>query len=212
MVMPEPVSGVLLAAGASTRFAADQPKQIVTFGGEPLVRRAARQMLASSLAEVIVVTGFEWAAVESAVAGLPVRFAHNSRFLEGQSTSVVTGLGAVDATSGAACFVPCDQPFLDAATIDRLIATRRGGIADEARPAGRQTRRIWLPVFAERRGAPVIFDRQLFGALAALGGDEGGRQVIRRNEKFVRAVCLPDPAPLLDVDTTSDLAALEALL
>ncbi|MCC6792756.1 MAG: NTP transferase domain-containing protein, partial [Thermomicrobiales bacterium] len=63
------VSGVILAAGASSRLG--RPKQLLRLDGEPVIHVVARNALASKLAEVIVVTGGAADEVEAAVADLP---------------------------------------------------------------------------------------------------------------------------------------------
>ena len=60
------VSGVILAAGASTRLG--RPKQLLPFDGEPAIHVVARNALASRLAEVVVVTGGSAEAVGAAIA------------------------------------------------------------------------------------------------------------------------------------------------
>ena len=49
------VSAVVLAAGASTRMGTQ--KLLLPFGGEPLVRRAVRQVRAAGFDDVLVVLG-----------------------------------------------------------------------------------------------------------------------------------------------------------
>ena len=61
------------------------------------------------------------------------------------------------------------------------------------------------PRFGGRRGAPVLFSRALFGELAELDGDEGGRQLLRRGSEEIRWVELDSDLPLLDADTPSAL-------
>lgn len=193
------ISGVLLAAGASLRFGGELPKQLQAFAGEPLVRRAARALVLSRLAEVIVVTGFCDELVSEALSGLDVQLVHNPRYAEGQSTSVKVGLCAVSPGSEGACFCPCDQPFLDPTTIDLLCRCHQAG--DSA---------VTLPSFAGRRGAPVFFRRSMFSALMEIDGDEGGRQVLRDHPDEVLEVELDEERPILDVDTREDLQRLEA--
>lgn len=187
------VSGVLLAAGESSRMDEGQVKQLLPVGSEPLVRRVAREAVASRLSEVIVVVGFAADDVRQALAGLDVRIIDNPGYGEGQSTSVKAGLAVIEPTADAALFIPADQPFLTSAIIDRLIATYQ----ESGGP-------IVLPVYQERRGAPVLLDRSLFPELSRITGDEGGRQLVRRQPDKVIAVVLDSEKPLLDIDTAED--------
>ncbi|MFQ5855539.1 MAG: NTP transferase domain-containing protein [Anaerolineae bacterium] len=191
------VSGVLLAAGESTRMGEGQVKQLLPFGGEALVRRVARQALASSLSELIVVIGFVGDEVRRALAGLGVRIVDNPDYGEGQSTSVKAGLDAIDPEAGAAMFLPVDQPFLTSAVIDQLILAYQhmGGP-------------IVLPAYAGRHGAPVLFDRSLFPELAQITGDEGGRQILWQYPDKIVIVPLDSQQPLLDIDTPEAYRAL----
>lgn len=193
------VSTVLLAAGGSQRFGGGVPKQLAPFRGEPLVRRAARTALAAGFAEVLVVTGHEAGEVAAALEGLESEIVHNPRWAEGQSTSVKAGLARVAPSSSAALFLPCDQPLLTAEVLQRIVASYRatGGP-------------IVVPVHGGRRGAPVLFDRSLFGQLMEITGDAGGRQVVRRRPEEVVEVPLDDGAPLVDVDTVDELSNLES--
>lgn len=192
------VSAVLLAAGGSERFGGDLPKQLAVFQGEPLVRRAARTALASSFAEVLVVTGHEAEAVEASLVDLEVSCIRNPDWARGQSTSVKVGLAQVTSESDAVLFLPCDQPLLTAQVLDRILSVFR----ETGGP-------IVVPVHGERRGAPVLFDRQLFPDLARITGDSGGRQVIRRHRDRVVEVPLDREAPLVDVDRVQDLTVLQ---
>ena len=191
------VSGVILAAGPSSRFGDDPPKQLVLVDGEPLVRRVVRQAVDSHLAEVIVVTGLAAARVETTLQDLGVRVVCNPRFREGQSTSVKVGLAAVDKSAAAVIFVPVDQPRLSAAVINALVDRYEQTEAP-----------IVVPAFQGRRGAPAVIDRVLFGELAALEGDSGGRQIFPRHEQRIVELALDSDDPLRDVDTHEDLEAL----
>ena len=67
------VSAVMLAAGKSTRMGAVN-KLLVEVRGMAMARRTATAVLASGVAELVVVTGHERAAVEAALVGLVCRF------------------------------------------------------------------------------------------------------------------------------------------
>lgn len=77
---------------------------------------------------------------------------------------------------------------------DTLSAVRAAACADG----------ITVPVHQGRRGHPVAFGRSLWGELAALRGDVGARELLRRHR--VAAVAVDDPGVAADVDTPGDLA------
>lgn len=192
--------GVVLAAGGSRRFAGPLPKQLVEIGGEPAVRRAVRRALESGLERVVLVTGHAAEAVRGAVADLAVEVVHNPQWRAGQSGSVRAGLTAVGDGAAAVVFIPCDQPFLTAGLVDRLIARHAEGDAVAV-----------APVFEGRRGAPVLIDRSLFASLGAITGDAGARQLFGRGPVAgtgVAEVEVDDEAPLLDFDSREDLRRL----
>jgi MobA-like NTP transferase domain len=65
------VGAVILAAGASTRMG--RPKQLLQFGGETMLRRAASFAVEAGCRLVVVVTGANAAPSREALRGLDVR-------------------------------------------------------------------------------------------------------------------------------------------
>ena len=86
----EPIAGIVLAAGESTRFG--QPKQLLDWRGEPFVRAVAKTALEAGLSPVIVVTGANAEQVEVAVQDLPVQIVRNPEWQSGQASSIKAGL------------------------------------------------------------------------------------------------------------------------
>jgi molybdenum cofactor cytidylyltransferase len=195
--MTGPVSGVVLAAGLSTRFeaGAGKPKQLFRVGGESLVRRTCRAALTSALGEVILVTGYATGRVRSEVSDLDLRTVHNPSYAEGQSGSVRCGLVTVADDAEGAMFLPIDQPGLDAGIIDRLLGAFGG-------PGS-----IVVPTFRCRRGAPATFGRDWFARLEGLRGDEGARPLLREVAPRVNEVELDSELPLVDIDTEAEARA-----
>lgn len=187
------VAGVLLAAGTGSRFG-DRNKLLAPLDGDPLVRHAARTLVAA-LDRVVVVLGHEADAVGAALAALDVRPVHNPAFERGQSTSVAAGVGAVR-DADAAVFALGDVPRVRPATVRTLVAAYRAG-AGTALAAAHEG----------RRGNPVLFDAVHFGALADVEGDVGGRELLLGGAESA-LVETGDPGVLCDVDRPADLAAL----
>ena len=185
------VAIIILAAGASRRFG--KPKQLLDWGGVPLVARAADVALEAGLGPVIVVLGCEAEAVRAALGGRAVQVAMNWRWKEGLSTSVQAGLAALLPETDAAILVQCDQPLLTADLLRALAARFAEGGAS-----------IVHPTHAGRRGTPTLFTRDLFAELAAVDGDVGGRVVIARHSEAIATVEVADPDVLFDIDTPAD--------
>lgn len=182
------IAGILLAAGRSLRMG--QPKLLLPWQGVPLVRHVAQQALASKLDELIVVVGHRAAHVTAALHDLPLRIVHNQAFLDGQSTSLRSGLAALPADVDAAVVLLADQPLLRPSTIDTLMdAYHQRGAA------------IIAPKFGGQRGNPVLFAHTLFAELAAITGDQGAREVLRTHAAEISLIDVDDIGVLLDLDT-----------
>ena len=86
----EPVAGIVLAGGGSSRFG--RPKQVLDWHGKPFVRAAVETALLAGLSPVVVVTGAHPELVVAALVNLPVTIVHNPVWQDGQSTSIQAGL------------------------------------------------------------------------------------------------------------------------
>src|ERR1700761_340285 len=90
-------AAVILAAGGSTRLG--QPKQLLKFAGQTLLRRTVQAALNSRFQRVLVVLGSATEACTKEVADLPVGLVHNSRWADGLSSSIQTGILDLSATA-----------------------------------------------------------------------------------------------------------------
>jgi molybdenum cofactor cytidylyltransferase len=192
-----PVSGVILAAGRSSRLG--RPKQLLDFDGEPLLRGLVRHAVASRLDEVVVVLGHRATEVATAIGEWGQRVVVNPDFAAGLSTSVRVGLGAVAADAEAVMFLLGDQPEIGAEIIDAVIGRHR---ATEAP--------IVMPTYGGIPANPVLFGCALFPELALVTGDEGARSVVKRHREEIAYVPVASGAPPRDVDTEEDYIALLA--
>ena len=155
------VAGVLLAAGGSSRLGT--PKQLLEVGGESLVARAARALLAACSAGVVVVTGAEHERIGAALNGVPVRLCHNRDWRAGMGSSLRYGVSESDTEADGILVALCDQPFVGPAEFATLIAAFRAA-PDRIAAAG----------YDETVGVPAVFPKSARSALASLRGDRGG--------------------------------------
>ena len=203
---------VVLAAGESRRLG--EPKQLLRYHGETLLRRAARTAVEAAVGPVVVViaAGPGAPAMRGELAGLGVRVAENRQAVKGLSTSVRAGLealgragvpaarapaaaSATDRPLEATLFLTCDQPLVTAAVLRELVAAWRAG-----RPSAVASE------YGGAVGVPALFARSLFEELRALGGEAGAKRVLQRHAGEV--VKVPFPGGELDVDSPEDLQRL----
>ena len=187
---------VILAAGASTRLGT--PKQLLEIDGRPLLVRAVEAALASPAWPVVVVLGAHAEKIRPLLARQPVLIAENPTWPEGMAASLRVGIATLQQFSrqlDAALVALCDQPAFSADTIAQLVTAQRA--------TGRS---IVAARYGGRNGAPALFLREHFPALAALTGEEGARPLLNGDPAHVAAVDLP--ALALDLDTPADVAAL----
>jgi molybdenum cofactor cytidylyltransferase len=189
------IAAVVLAAGRSTRMGGLN-KLLADIEGAPLVRRVAEAASGADLADSVVVTGHEREKVQAALAGLPVRFVHNSRFADGISTSIKAGLRALGDDAAGALVCLGDMPGLSAGLIRRLAAAFAPNTGKD----------IIVPVRGGRRGNPVLIGRRHFPAITKLTGDVGARALIQARPEAVTEVEVGDDGAFVDLDTPEALA------
>ncbi len=191
----------MLAAGLSARMGGAH-KLLLDIGGVPMLRRVTKAVLGIRPVEVIVVTGYRAPEIMAALAGLPVRFAHNPDFAEGQPGSVVTGVRALRAPVEAAMIVLGDQPLLTPAGLGRLVG------AFGARPPGRS---ILVPLSGGAPGNPVVFAADHIPQIAEGRLQLGQGRLLDSYPDRVAGIEMADDAFIRDCDTAADYAALRRL-
>lgn len=186
------VAAVVLAAGGGRRYGG--PKAAAMLEGRPLVAHAVQAAVDAGLDRIVVVVGAAAEEVSAAVPRHPgVRIVVNTRWDEGQSTSLRAGLTALADDAEVAVILLADQPRVEPRAITAVVEQVRDG-AEAARV-----------VYDDRPSHPVAVARRVWPALRGLTGDAGARQVF--DDLDVRVVRLAGPAPL-DVDVADDLETL----
>lgn len=182
------ISGIVLAAGAASRFGST--KQLAMIDGAPLVEHAIASLRAST-DEIVVVTGHDADAVEAA---LPreVRVVRNDLYRDGMATSLAAAIHALDDRSEAAVVVPADQPGVSPEDVAELVGRFRATRA-----------RIVRLRYTDGPG-PALLSREIYAEAGHLHGDTGARVLMASHPEWVEEVAVARPVPT-DVDTPADL-------
>jgi molybdenum cofactor cytidylyltransferase len=213
------IAAVILAAGGSSRFA--RPKQLVQFRGKSLLRRIVDAAAEAKCSPVVVVIGSETEKTRDELAGTSAIAVENKDWQRGIGTSIRGGVqGVIDNATKEGRFplarrslakaakrpsaaekppllegivlLTCDQPFVDAQTIEQLIALRK-----------KTKKTIVVSSYSDTLGVPALFDRSCFAELLALDDDSGAKPIIL--SKRERVAEFPFPEGKIDIDTVEDL-------
>jgi molybdenum cofactor cytidylyltransferase len=185
------ISGILLAAGLSTRMG--EPKQLLPFGESTIIETVVDSMLGAKFDEVIVVVGHCAAQIQEQLSERPVKIVFNPDYHDGMLTSAQAGIRALN-VSDAFALMLVDQPFITSALIDQVIDAYV-----------RTDKRIALPSYNYKRGHPVIFHREYADDILALGAESGGvRTLFKRYADDIHYVTVDTDRVLRDIDYRED--------
>ena len=188
------VAAIVLAAGGSTRLG--QPKQLLEFRGQPLVKRVVEAALAAGCAPVVVVVGEQAAAIRATLRDLPSEIVPNENWREGIGSSIRAGVMALPDCDGFV-IAACDQPFVSSELIGKLI-----------RKHHESGQSIVASAYSGTRGVPAFFARRHREELLALPNDQGAKALLARHPAEVATVDFSQGG--IDIDTPANYAALQA--
>jgi len=177
-----------------------RPKAGLVIGAEgPTFAAAVVDTLAGAgLGGLVVVAGAHPEAVRAALGARNVPVVDNPRWPDGQLSSLLAGLDAVDGPGVEAVLVALvDCPLVRPATVGALLSTW----ADTRAP-------IVRPVYGGRHGHPVVFDRAVFDDLRTAPFDRGAKAVLARHQASIVDLPVDDAGVLADIDTPADYDAL----
>jgi molybdenum cofactor cytidylyltransferase len=189
------IPGIILAAGKSLRMG--RAKALLPIdGNETFLDRVTRTLREGGVDDVIVVVGAAAPSIRDAMVRnkTPARVVENPDYEQGQLSSLLSGLRAIDRPGVTAALVTLiDVPLLAAETVRILLREYRAGSALIVRP----TR-------MGRHGHPVIFDRALFDELRKANPAEGAKEVVRAYSAELLNVEVEDEGAFTDIDTPED--------
>lgn len=185
---------LLLAAGRSTRMrGADKLLEEVPgpFGPMPLLQAMARRAAQAGPTRVVLGPGQEarracLSEVDAEIVEAPEG--------EGMAVSIATGVAGLN---GPVMVVLTDMPEVRASDLHLILTLGQQAPDAILRAAGADG----------TPGHPVLFPADLLPELAALTGDTGARDVLKRHGARVHLVPLEGSRALVDLDTPEDWAA-----
>ena len=204
--MPKPNEPILvalvLAAGSSRRFGSD--KRLFAFHGTPLLQRSLVIPIQLGLATTVVLKPTDELFLPSLLGCylhhplLKVVYADDA--LLGMGHSLSAGIRSILQSSksveGALVFL-ADMPSLEVKTVRDII--RRF-----------DSNKIVVPTYMATNGSlkaghPVLFSRPWLKQLQKLSGDNGAKELLKKNPENIINVALDDKGIFLDIDHPAEV-------
>lgn len=184
---------ILLAAGSSSRLG--RAKQLIEFQGKTLIQKAIDEANKSQADCLVVVLGANADLIQTGFKPSSASFIINLDWQQGMSSSMQAGLRFLMEKEeiNQVLLMLCDQPFVDASLLDKLIN------AKETSGKG-----IVAAAYSNTLGVPALFDKLYFEELSQLTGFEGAKKVIFNHQAEVHA--LDFPLGVVDLDTEEDVS------
>ena len=193
------IPAVVLAAGKSSRMGRTKALLPLGSSGETFLHRIIRVLREGGADAVVVVIGGDAAAVRASLPrdDVQITAVENPRYEEGQLSSLLVGLAAVEQRYDnveAAMMTLVDLPLISEATVR---AVREAFLANPGAPLVRPRR-------GGRYGHPVIFNRSIFGELRRADPSKGAKPVVHAHAAEEVNVDVDDEGAFIDIDTPED--------
>ena len=187
--------GILLAAGFSSRFGAEDKLLQPLPDGRLIAVAAAEHLIQAIPSCVAVVRAENKVLAEMLISrGFKLVFCDESKseMADSLATAIRFSASFAEADSGFVIAL-ADMPYIKAETIGAVGERLGEGAA------------IVIPTYQGQRGHPVGFSAKFRHELESLQGDEGARSIVKRYANEVTLLTCEDAGILADIDTPADL-------
>jgi molybdenum cofactor cytidylyltransferase len=193
------IPALVLAAGKSSRMGRTKALLPLGASGETFLSRLIRVLREGGADAVVVVVGGDGAAVRASMSrdDVHVSAVENPRYEEGQLSSLLVGLAAVEQRHDAVDAVMVTLVDLPLVSAETVRAVREAFLANPGAPLVRPRR-------GNRHGHPVIFNRSIFGELRRADPSKGAKPVVHAHAAEEVNVDVDDDGAFIDIDTPDD--------
>ena len=163
------ISAILLAAGQSKRMNGEN-KLTKEIQGIPLIKLSVKNILASSINELIVVLGHQKEIIEKLIdKNEKIKFVFNKNFESGMASSIKTGLNNLSEKTEAFFICLGDMPMVNHDIYNQLIKSK-------------DNKEIIVPTYKGQQGNPVLFDKSMKETVMNITGDVGAKKILELNK------------------------------
>ena len=189
------ISAILLAAGQSKRMNGEN-KLSKEIQGIPLIKHSVKNILASSIDELIVILGYQKDIMEKLIdKNEKIKIIFNKDFESGMASSIKTGLDNLSEKSEAFFICLGDMPMVSHDIYNQLIKSK-------------DNKEIIVPTYKGQRGNPVLFDKSMKETVMNITGDVGAKKILELNKDKILNLEINNQSITKDFNTQGDFSSL----
>ena len=202
------ISVILLAAGQSSRMGGEN-KLTKNLNGIPLIKYAVKNILGSSINELIIVLGYEKEIIEKTIGNnKKIKFVYNENFKNGIASSIKVGLNHVSQKSEAFFISLGDMPMINQNIYNKLIKSRYKYNKNRNPDLKKE---IFIPTYEGKESNPVLFSIFMKNQIMNISGDVGAKKIIELNKNKILNVDIKNKNITIDFDTKDSFDSLKGL-
>ena len=199
------ISSILLAAGESKRME-NENKLVKEVNGISILKYAVKNILGSSIDELIIVLGHEKEIVENIIEkNKKIKFIYNKNYKNSVTSSMQAGLESISKKAEAFFICLGDMPNVNQNIYNKLIKTRYN--YNRKLPPEKK-KEIVIPTFEEKDGNPILFSKFMKDKIMNISGDFGAKKIIEMNKEKILYVPVKNNGIILDFDTKNNFNSL----
>ena len=182
------ISTILLAAGQSKRMLGEN-KLTKEIKGVPLIKHSIKNVLESSVDELIIVLGYQKEVVEKLIdKNEKIKFVFNQNFESGIASSIKTGLENLSEKTEAFFICLADMPMVNKNIYNQLVKSKND-------------KEIIVPTYKGQQANPILFDKIMKKKLMNIDGDVGAKKLLELNKEKILNIPIDDVGITLDFNT-----------
>ena len=199
------ISSILLAAGQSLRMKGEN-KLVREIDGAPIIKYAVKNILSSTVNEIIIVLGYEENLIKTIIGeNKKIKFIYNKDFKEGIASSIKIGLDNISKKSEAFFIGLGDMPNVNQNIYNKLIKSK---LKYNKKLNTKHRKEIIIPTFEGKNGNPVLFSKYIKHKMMLINNDLDAHKIIQLNKDKILNVPFDNDGILLDFNTVENFNSL----
>jgi len=189
------ISAILLTAGQSKRMDGEN-KLTKEIQGVPLIKHSVKNILVSSIDELIIVLGYQKEIIEKLIdPNEKIKFVFNKDFESGMASSIKIGLDNLSEKTEAFFICLGDMPMVNHNIYNQLIKSKNN-------------KEIIVPNYKGQQGNPVLFNKSMKEKIINISGDVGAKKILELNKDKILNLEINDQSIAKGFNTQDDFNSL----